>query len=99
MGKGTFYEDETPLNEPAKFRARTAVQQKQLSQGVRQKLLKESRAADPETANRGVLYAVFTVAALVVVGGNNIFYNTSPGDTFSPKPCAKGGFRGPPRHC
>ena len=55
LRKGTFYEDETPLNEPAKFRARTAVQQKQLSQGVRQKLLKESRAADPETANRGVL--------------------------------------------
>eukprot|EP00966_Prymnesium_polylepis_P269932 6235978-Prymnesium_polylepis.2 len=51
---------------------------------VRSKLLKESSSADANQANRGVLYAVAVVAALVVAGGDGILYNTEPGATFSP---------------
>jgi len=51
---------------------------------VRSKLIKESSASDPNQPNRGVLYVVAGVAALVVAGGSGIFYNTEPGGTFSP---------------
>ena len=77
-------EDETPLSEPKKFLERTLKQNKALSPAVRAKLVKESAAADSNQANRGVLYAVGIVAALVVAGGNGILYNTEPGVSFSP---------------
>jgi hypothetical protein len=77
-------EDETPLSEPKKFQERTLKQNKALSPAVRAKLVKESAAADSNQANRGVLYAVGIVAALVVAGGNGILYNTEPGVSFSP---------------
>ena len=83
-GAGTFFEDETPLTEPDKFLSRSKQQQKKLAPGLRSKMIKESAAADPEQANRGVLYAVGVVAVAVVLGGNGIFYNTEPGTVFSP---------------
>jgi len=84
LRKNNFFDDETPLGEPQRFRERTAAQQKKLSPGIQKKLLEESSAANPEAPNRGVLYAVGLVLALVIIGGNGIFYNLTPGETFSP---------------
>lgn len=81
---GNFFEDETPLTEPDTFALRKKQQEQKLSPGIKRKMIDESGAADPEQANRGVLYAVGIVAALVVLGGNGIFYNTEPGAEFSP---------------
>lgn len=40
--------------------------------------MREQSSADPNQPNRGVLYAVGLVAALVLVGGNGIFYKLEP---------------------
>ena len=83
-GKNNIQEPETPLGEPARFRARSKSQQKKLSPGIKAKMLKESAAADPSQANLGVVYAICVVGALILLGGDGILFNTAPGGSFSP---------------
>merc|ERR1740138_1139272 len=65
-GKNNIQEPETPLGEPARFRARSKSQQKMLT---------ESAAADPNQANLGVVYAICVVGALILLGGDGILFN------------------------
>ena len=74
-GKNNIQEPETPLGEPARFRARSKSQQKKLSPGIKAKMLKESAAADPNQANLGVVYAICVVGALILLGGDGILFN------------------------
>ena len=83
-GKNNIQEPETPLGEPARFQARSKSQQKKLSPGIKQKMLEESAAADPDQANLGVIYAIGVVGALILLGGDGILFNTAPGLEFSP---------------
>ncbi|KAG8458048.1 hypothetical protein KFE25_007255 [Diacronema lutheri] len=77
LNKGSFYDDDAPSKELGTFQARAKKQQddfKKISPKLQRKLLKESAAADPEQANRGVIYAIGAVLALVAIGGNGVLY-------------------------